>query len=51
MTQLEQLQMELNMITWQIGQAESEEERIEKEVTYNSRISEILLEIETIESI
>ena len=51
MTHLEQLQMELNMITWQIGQAESEEERIEKEVTYNSRISEILLEIETIESI
>jgi hypothetical protein len=48
MTELQQLEMELNSITWTIGQANTDEERQELEQEYNSRIQEILEQIEII---
>ena len=42
------IEMELNSITWTIGQANTDEERQELEQEYNSRIQEILEQIEII---
>ncbi len=48
MTELQQLEMELNSITWKIGQTDIDEDRQQIEQEYTSRIQQILEEIEII---
>jgi hypothetical protein len=48
MTELQQLEIELNSITWKIDQADIGEDRQQVEQEHASRIQQILEEIETL---